>query len=542
MAKKSEPQETLQADVPDAASAAPPPGKTVEDKIEELQRHKGEAIHAGSQKAVERQHAKGKLTARERIEILLDPGSFHEFDAMARHRSHGFGIENDRPLSDAVVTGWGTVNGRKAFVFSQDFTVFGGSLGEVMSEKVCKIMDLAISTGAPVIGLNDSGGARIQEGVVSLASYGYIFDRNVRASGVVPQISVIMGPCAGGAVYSPAMTDFIFMVKESSHMFITGPEVIKTVTGEEVTFEQLGGAMTHASKSGIAHFVAEDEKHCLEMVRYLLSFLPANNMEDPPFYPSTDPADRQEQGLVDLMPDESNKPYDMHQVITHVVDDGEFFEVFPHYAMNILTGFARLNGHAIGIVANQPQVLAGVLDVYSSEKAARFVRFCDAFNIPLVVFVDVPGFLPGTDQEWGGIIRRGAKLLFAFSEATVPKIQVITRKAYGGAYVVMNSKSIRADVAFAWPTAEIAVMGAEGAVNIIHRKDIDNADDKAARRTDLVAEYAEKFANPWSAAERGYVDDVIDPRETRPRLVDALEMLLTKRETLPPRKHDNIPL
>jgi len=542
MAKKTEPKDdTTQADGTDGAPATAPAAGTVEDKLDAMQRLKDEAIHAGSAKAIERQHAKGKLTARERIELLLDPGTFRETDALARHRTVAFGIEKDRPLSDAVVTGWGTVNGRKVFVFSQDFTVFGGSLGEVMSEKVCKIMDLAMQTGAPVIGLNDSGGARIQEGVVSLASYGYIFDRNVRASGVVPQISVIMGPCAGGAVYSPAMTDFIFMVKDTSHMFITGPEVIKTVTGEEVTMEQLGGAMTHASKSGIAHFVAEDEKHCIEMVRYLLSFLPQNNMEDPPFYPSADPVDRREQRLVELMPDEPNKPYDMHEVITLTVDDREFFEVFPHYAMNIITGFARLNGHAIGVIANQPKVLAGVLDVYSSEKAARFVRFCDAFNIPLIVFVDVPGFLPGTGQEWGGIIRRGSKLLFAFSEATVPRIQVITRKAYGGAYVVMNSKSIRADVAFAWPTAEIAVMGPEGAVNIIFRKDIEKA-DVPSRRSDLVAEYSEKFANPWIAAERGYVDDVIDPRETRPRLIDALEMLMTKRETLPPRKHNNIPL
>jgi len=546
MAKKTKEtppeDEQIPADVADPAPATKPAGGSVEDKIDALKTRKDEAIHAGSEKAVERQHAKGKLTARERIELLVDPGSFHETDALARHRTVAFGIEKDRPLSDAVVTGWGTIHGRKTFVFSQDFTVFGGSLGEVMSEKVCKIMDLAMQTGAPVIGLNDSGGARIQEGVVSLASYGYIFDRNVRASGVVPQISVIMGPCAGGAVYSPAMTDFIFMVKDTSHMFITGPEVIKTVTGEEVSMEQLGGAMAHASKSGIAHFVAEDEKHCIEMVRYLMSFLPQNNMEDPPFYPSADPIDRREQGLVDLMPDEPNKAYDMHEVIKLTVDDGEFFEVFPHYAQNILTGFARLNGHAIGIIANQPMVLAGVLDVYSSEKAARFVRFCDSFNIPLIVFVDVPGFLPGTDQEWGGIIRRGAKLLFAFSEATVPRIQVITRKAYGGAYVVMNSKSIRADVAFAWPTAEIAVMGPSGAVNIIFRRDIEASGDPETRRTELVDEYTEKFANPWIAAERGYVDDVIDPRETRPRLIGALEMLLSKRETLPPRKHDNIPL
>jgi propionyl-CoA carboxylase beta chain len=499
-------------------------------------------MHAAPAEAVKKQHDRGKLTARERIDLLLDPGSFVETDRMARHRTHGFGIERNRPLSDAVVTGWGTIDGRKVFVFSQDFMVFGGSLGEVMSEKICKVMDLAAATGAPVIGLNDSGGARIQEGVVSLASYGYIFDRNVRSSGVIPQISVIMGPCAGGAVYSPAMTDFIFMVKDTSHMFITGPDVIRTVTGEEVTFEDLGGAMAHASKSGIAHFVAEDEQHCLQMVRYLMSFLPQNNLEDPPTFATSDPPDRQAQELVDLMPDEPNKAYDMHDVIKHVFDDGDFFEVFPHYAQNILTGFARLNGHAVGIVANQPMHLAGVLDIHSSEKAARFVRFCDAFNIPLIVFVDVPGFLPGTNQEWGGIIRRGAKLLFAFSEATVPRMQVITRKAYGGAYVVMNSKSIRADVAFAWPTAEIAVMGAEGAVNIVSRKELDKAEDKKGKRAELIADYTEKFANPYVAAERGYVDDVIDPRETRPRLINALEMLLTKRETLAPRKHGNIPL
>ncbi|MGH2794266.1 MAG: acyl-CoA carboxylase subunit beta, partial [Actinomycetota bacterium] len=406
----------------------------------------------------------------------------------------------------------------------------------------CKVMDLAAQVGAPVVGINDSGGARIQEGVVSLASYGYIFERNVRASGVIPQVSVIMGPCAGGAVYSPAMTDFIFMTKETSHMFITGPDVIKTVTGEEVTFEELGGAMTHASRSGIAHFVGEDERHTLQMVRYLMSFLPQNNLEDAPFFPPTDAADRREQGLVDIIPDSSNKPYDMRQVIKMIVDDGEWLEVFPHYAENILTGYARLNGHVVGIVANQPMHLAGCLDVTSSEKGARFVRTCDAFNIPLVVFVDVPGFLPGTNQEWGGIIRRGAKLLFAFSEATVPRIQVITRKAYGGAYVVMNSKSIRADIAFAWPTAEIAVMGPEGAVNIIFRKDLEKADDKVAARAEKIAEYTDRFANPYIAAERGYVDDVIDPRDTRPRLISALEMLLTKRETLPPRKHDNIPL
>ncbi|TML79438.1 MAG: acyl-CoA carboxylase subunit beta [Actinobacteria bacterium] len=541
MATKKKPAEEVVQEAP-AVEAARAQGATVEDKIDELIKRKDHALHAASAEAVKKQHDRGKLTARERIDLLVDPGSFVETDRMARHRTHGFGIDRNRPLSDAVVTGWGTIDGRKVFVFSQDFMVFGGSLGEVMSEKVCKIMDLAASTGAPVIGLNDSGGARIQEGVVSLASYGYIFDRNVRSSGVIPQISVIMGPCAGGAVYSPAMTDFIFMVKDTSHMFITGPDVIKTVTGEEVTFEDLGGAMAHASKSGIAHFVAEDEQHCLQMVRYLMSFLPQNNMEDPPTFATSDPPDRQAQELVDLMPDEPNKAYDMHDVIEHVFDDGDFFEVFPHYAQNILTGFARLNGHAVGIVANQPMHLAGVLDIHSSEKAARFVRFCDAFNIPLVVFVDVPGFLPGTNQEWGGIIRRGAKLLFAFSEATVPRMQVITRKAYGGAYVVMNSKSIRADVAFAWPTAEVAVMGAEGAVNIVFRKELDKADDKKTKRAELIADYTEKFANPYVAAERGYVDDVIDPRETRPRLINALEMLLTKRETLAPRKHGNIPL
>jgi acetyl-CoA carboxylase carboxyltransferase component len=541
LATKKKPADEV---VQEAPAVAPPraPGATVEDKIEDLINRTDHAVHAASAEAVKKQHDRGKLTARERIDLLLDPGSFVETDRMARHRTHGFGIERNRPLSDAVVTGWGTIAGRKVFVFSQDFMVFGGSLGEVMSENICKVMDLAAATGAPVIGLNDSGGARIQEGVVSLASYGYIFDRNVRSSGVIPQISVIMGPCAGGAVYSPAMTDFIFMVKDTSHMFITGPDVIKTVTGEEVTFEDLGGAMAHASKSGIAHFVAEDEQHCLQMVRYLMSFLPQNNLEDPPTFATSDPPDRQAQELVDLMPDEPNKAYDMHDVIKHVFDDGDFFEVFPHYAQNILTGFARLNGHAVGIVANQPMHLAGVLDIHSSEKAARFVRFCDSFNIPLVVFVDVPGFLPGTNQEWGGIIRRGAKLLFAFSEATVPRIQVITRKAYGGAYVVMNSKSIRADVAYAWPTAEIAVMGAEGAVNIVSRKELDKAEDRKGKRAELIADYTEKFANPYVAAERGYVDDVIDPRETRPRLINALEMLLTKRETMAPRKHGNIPL
>jgi len=541
MSPKKASRSSSELGAPASGPAIAPQTKSVEEKIAELEKRRAEATGAPKD-AVKRQHDRGKLTARERLEILLDPGSFVELDAMARHRAHGFGIERTRPYGDGVVTGWGTIDGRKVFVFSQDFLVFGGSLGEVFSEKVCKIMDLALETGAPVIGLNDSGGARIQEGVVSLASYGYIFERNVRSSGVIPQISVIMGPCAGGAVYSPAMTDFIFMTKETSHMFITGPDVIKTVTGEEVTFEELGGAMTHASRSGIAHFVGEDERHTLQMVRYLMSFLPQNNLEDAPFFPPTDPADRREQGLVDIIPDSSNKPYDMRQVIKLVVDDAEWLEVFPHYAENILTGYARLNGHVVGIVANQPMHLAGCLDVTSSEKGARFVRTCDAFNIPLVVFVDVPGFLPGTNQEWGGIIRRGAKLLFAFTEATVPRLQIITRKAYGGAYVVMNSKSIRADMAFAWPTAEIAVMGPEGAVNIIFRKDLEKTDDPKAARAEKIAEYTDRFANPYIAAERGYVDDVIDPRETRPRLIAALEMLLTKRETLPPRKHGNIPL
>ncbi|HVL63863.1 MAG TPA: acyl-CoA carboxylase subunit beta [Actinomycetota bacterium] len=514
----------------------------MEERLAELEALKAQADIAGGEEAIARQHERGKLTARERVQKLLDDGSFVELDALVRHRSHGFGIENRRPYSDAVVTGWGTIDGRKVFVFAQDFTVFGGSLGEVMAEKICKIMDLALETGAPVIGLNDSGGARIQEGPASLAGYGYIFDRNVRSSGVIPQISAIMGPCAGGAVYSPAMTDFTFMVAETSHMFITGPDVIKAVTGETVSQEELGGAMSHASKSGVAHVVAATDEDCLEQIRYLLSFIPSNNFESPPYFPPTDDPARACDDLIDLMPDSPNKPYDMHQVIGSVFDDGEFFEVHADWAQNILCGFARLAGHPVGIVANQPQVLAGTLDIASSTKGARFVRFCDAFNIPIVAFVDVPGFLPGTEQEYGGIIRHGAKLLYAFSEATVPRMTVITRKAYGGAYVVMNSKHIRADVSFAWPTAEIAVMGASGAVNIIHRKDIAAADDSDARRAELIADYTEKFSNPYVAAERGYVDDVIHPAETRRRLIKTLEMLRSKRETIPQRKHGNIPL
>ncbi|HYN35667.1 MAG TPA: acyl-CoA carboxylase subunit beta [Actinomycetota bacterium] len=512
------------------------------ERVEDLGARDREARLAGGEKAIERQHSRGKLTARERIDKLLDAGSFVETDMLVRHRSHGFGIEDKRPYSDAVVTGWGTIDSRKVFVFAQDFTVFGGSLGEVMGEKICKIMDLALATGAPVIGLNDSGGARIQEGAASLAGYGYIFDRNVRASGVIPQISAIMGPCAGGAVYSPAMTDFTFMVSETSHMFITGPDVIKTVTGQEVTQEELGGAMSHASKSGVAHFVAADDEDCLEQVRYLLSFLPSNNFESPPYFPPTDDPERKCTEVLDILPDSANKPYDMHSILKSVFDDGEFFEVHPHWAQNILCGFSRLAGHPVGIVANQPQVLAGTLDITSSTKAARFVRFCDAFNVPLIAFVDVPGFLPGTEQEYGGIIRHGSKLLYAFSEATVPRMTVITRKAYGGAYVVMNSKHIRADVSFAWPSAEIAVMGAEGAVNIIHRRAIAEAEDPEEARAGLIADYSEKFSGPYIAAERGYVDAVINPEDTRFKLIQSLEMLRSKRETIPQRKHGNIPL
>jgi acetyl-CoA carboxylase carboxyltransferase component len=512
------------------------------ERLEELAKRKEAAYHAGSEQAVERQHSKGKLLARERVEHLLDPGSFVELDLLARHRTYGMGMEDRRPYTDGVVTGWGTVDGRKVFVFSQDFTVFGGSLGEVFGEKIHKLMDLALSVGAPVVGINDSGGARIQEGVVSLASYGGIFHRNVKASGVVPQISVIMGPCAGGAVYSPAMTDFIFMVRETSHMAITGPDVVKTVTGEDVTLEELGGAMTHATKSGVATFVADDEESCLEQVRYLLSFLPANNLEEPPWFQPDDDPERTAPELVELMPASPNLPYDMHEVIRAVVDSGEFYEYFPHWARNLVCGFARLDGHVVGIVGNQPQVLAGVLDISSSEKGARFVRTCDAFNIPLVTFVDVPGFLPGTDQEYGGIIRHGAKLLYAYCESTVPRIQVITRKAYGGAYVVMNSRSIGADLAFAWPSAELAVMGPNGAVEIVYKRELEAAADPVARRAELVEEYTERYANPYIAAERGYVDDVIDPAETRPILIRSLAMLRTKREELPARKHGNVPL
>ena len=513
----------------------------MEEQLEDLRRRREEAYHAGSSRAVERQHAKGKMLARERIDYLLDEGSFHELDLLARHRAHASGLE-ERPYTDGVITGWGTVDGRKVFVFAQDFTVFGGALGEVFAEKIHKLMDLALKVGAPMVGLNDGAGARIQEGVVSLASYGGIFHRNVLSSGVVPQISVVLGPCAGGAVYSPAMTDFIFMVRESSHMFITGPDVVKTVTGEEVTLEELGGAMSHASKSGVATFVAADEKSCLDDVRYLLSFLPQNNMEEAPRADTDDDPERLCPELRELLPASPNLPYDMHAVISSVVDDGEFLEYFPHWARSIICGFGRVDGRTVGVVGNQPMVLAGVLDIESSEKAARFVRTCDAFNIPLLTFVDVPGFLPGVDQEYGGIIRHGAKLLYAYCEATVPRIQVITRKAYGGAYVVMNSKSIGADLAFAWPSAELAVMGPQGAVEIVYRRELQQAADPVARRAELVSEYTEKYANPYAAAERGYVDDVIDPAETRQKVAAGLAMLRTKREDLPRRKHGNMPL
>src|SRR5947209_3558258 len=516
--------------------------ETTEAKLAWLRELRAEALHAGSEKAVQRRREEGRLLARERAEQVCDPGSFVELDRYVRHRESNFGMLERRPYGDAVVTGYGTVFGRKVFVFSQDFTVFGGSLSEVFAEKICKIMDLALKYGCPVIGINDSGGARIQEGVVSLAGYAEIFWRNVQCSGVIPQLSLIMGPCAGGAVYSPAMTDFVSMVEGSSYMFITGPDVVKTVTGEEVTFEELGGAATHASKSGVAHFIAPDEEACLEDARYLLSFLPQNNVDPPPYSEPTDPAAREDPELDTLIPDDPAKPYDMKDVICRIVDDGEFLEVHERWAENLVCGFARLGGHSVGVVGNQPRALAGVLDIDSAVKAARFVRTCDAFNIPLVTFVDVPGFLPGTAQEWGGIIRHGAKLLYAYAEATVPKLAVITRKAYGGAYDVMSSKHIRADFNFAWPTAEVAVMGPEGAVNIVFRKELEVADDADARRAERIADYRERFANPYTAAERGYVDEVIEPRRTRPMLIDALETSLTKREPRPRRKHGNIPL
>jgi propionyl-CoA carboxylase beta chain len=516
--------------------------ETTREKLAWLEELREQALHAGAEQAVERQRAAGKLLARERAERLCDPGTFVELDRFVRHRESNFGMLERRPPGDAVVTGYGQVFGRRVFLFSQDFTVFGGSLSEVVAEKICKVLDLAGKYGCPVIGINDSGGARIQEGVVSLAGYAEIFWRNVQLSGVVPQISLIMGPCAGGAVYSPAMTDFVLMVAGSSYMFITGPDVVRTVTGEEVSFEELGGADAHATKSGVAHLTAADEVSALEDARYLLSFLPQNNRQPTPFDEPADPVDREAPELDGLVPDEATKPYDMHLVIEAVVDDGSFLEIQPYFAENVICGFARLGGFSAGIVANQPRALAGVLDIDSATKAARFVRTCDAFNVPIVTFVDVPGFLPGTSQEWGGIIRHGAKLLYAYCEATVPKLAVITRKAYGGAYDVMSSKHIRSDFNVAWPTAEVAVMGPEGAVNIVFRRELGDADDAEARREELIADYREAFANPYVAAERGYIDDVIEPRRTRPVLIDALRTAITKREPTPPRKHGNIPL
>jgi acetyl-CoA carboxylase carboxyltransferase component len=515
---------------------------TTEPKIRELREQRSKSRLGGGEERIETQHSRGRLTARERIDLLMDKGSFREIDAFVEHRTNDFGLDKQKYLGDSVVTGWGTISGRLVYIFSQDFTVFGGSLGEVHAEKICKIMDMAMKNGAPVIGLNDSGGARIQEGVVSLGGYADIFLRNTLASGVIPQISVIMGPCAGGAVYSPALTDFIVMVRNSSYMFVTGPEVVKTVTHEEVSFEELGGASVHSEVSGVCHLAVDSEADALYVIRKLLAYMPQNNMEDAPFVPNGDDPLRMEEALDSLVPDDPGKPYDIKDVIRLIVDEGAFFEIHETYAANIVVGFARLGGHSIGIIANQPAVLAGVLDINSSEKAARFVRFCDAFNIPIVTFVDVPGFLPGTGQEHGGIIRSGAKLLYAYCEATVPKLTVVTRKAYGGAYDVMSSKHIRGDVNLAWPSAQIAVMGPDGAVNIIFRKELAQAEDPVQRKAELVAEYRKKFANPYIAASRGYIDDIIEPRETRPRLINALEMLSNKRDSNPPRKHGCIPL
>ncbi|WP_374968505.1 acyl-CoA carboxylase subunit beta [Terrabacter sp. BE26] len=538
-----------QSSTPDPGGATGPDLTTTAGKLADLKRRVQEVANAGSERAVEKQHARGKKTARERIEMLLDEGTFIEMDKYARHRSTQFGQEKNRPYGDGVVTGYGTVDGRQVAVFAQDFTVFGGSLGEVFGEKIVKVMDFAMKIGCPVIGLNDSGGARIQEGVVSLGLYGDIFFRNVRASGVIPQISLIMGPCAGGAVYSPAITDFTVMVDKTSHMFITGPDVIKTVTGEDVGFEELGGALTHNTKSGVAHYMGTDEQDAVDYVKALLSYLPSNNLETPPAY-GVGEADLtvtdEDRWLDTCIPDSPNVPYDMKQVIEHIVDDGEFLEVQPLFAPNILTGFARVDGMSVGIVANQPTQLAGCLDIDASEKAARFVRTCDCFNVPVLTFVDVPGFLPGTSQEWNGIIRRGAKLIYAYAEATVPKITVITRKAYGGAYDVMGSKHLGADINLSWPTGQIAVMGAQGAVNILYRKELAataaDGGDVEAQRQELITHYEETLANPYIAAERGYIDTVISPSNTRMNVTRALRALQNKRETLPPKKHGNIPL
>jgi propionyl-CoA carboxylase beta chain len=537
----------MTSEAAEPASQAQPDLHTTAGKIADLERRRHEAIHAGSEKAVARQHARGKLTARERIERLLDPGSFTEFDELARHRAASFGMAANRPYGDGVVTGHGRVDGRPVCVFSQDFTAFGGSLGEVHGAKIVKVMDHALKTGCPVIGINDGGGARIQEGVVALALFADIFYRNVMASGVIPQISLIMGPCAGGAVYSPALTDFTLMVEGTAHMFITGPDVIRTVTGEDVTFEELGGAHAHGVKSGVAHYQAKDEQDCLDFARELLSYLPSNNLEEPPATGAD--ADLEDGAAQDadaeldtLIPDSPNQPYDMHTVITSVLDDGDFLELHAAFAPNIIVGFGRIAGGSVGVVANQPMHFAGCLDIDASEKAARFVRTCDAFNVPVLTFVDVPGFLPGTGQEWGGIIRRGAKLIYAYAEATVPKVTVITRKAYGGAYLVMGSKHLGGDVNLAWPTAQIAVLGAQGAVNILYRRELAAAADPDALRAERITEYEDAFANPYIAAERGYLDAVIRPAETRAAVARALRALRTKRQTLPPRKHGNIPL
>jgi propionyl-CoA carboxylase beta chain len=511
-------------------------------RIEKLRGLRAEGRQGGGPERVEAQHKRGRLTARERIELLLDKGTFRESDPFVLHRTNDFGLDKQKFLGDSVVTGWGTIDERLVYVYSQDFTVFGGSLGEVHAEKICKIMDMAMKNGAPLIGLNDSGGARIQEGVVSLGGYADIFLRNTLASGVIPQISAIMGPCAGGAVYSPALTDFIIMVRNSSYMFVTGPEVVKAVTHEEVSFEDLGGASVHSEISGVCHLATDTEADALYLIRKVLSYLPQNNMEDPPFVATGDDPLRMEESLDAIIPDDPSKPYDMKDVIQLIVDDGQFFETHECYAQNIVVGFARLGGHSVGIIANQPAVLAGVIDINASEKAARFVRFCDAFNLPILTLVDVPGFMPGTGQEHGGIIRSGAKLLYAYCEATVPKVTVTTRKSYGGAYCVMSSKHIRGDVNLAWPSAEIAVMGPDGAVNIVFRKELTQAEDPVQRKAELVAEYREKFANPYVAAARGFIDDVIEPRETRPRLINALEMLSNKRDSNPPKKHGCIPL
>jgi propionyl-CoA carboxylase beta chain len=514
------------------------------DRLEELRRRNAEAEEGGGPERRDRQHKEGKLSARERVDLLLDEGSFEELDKFVRHHCTDFEMEQQRPAGDGFITGYGRIDGRLVYVFAQDFTVFGGSLSEANASKITKIMDLAMRQGAPVIGLNDSGGARIQEGVMSLAGYADIFLRNTLASGVVPQISAIMGPCAGGAVYSPAITDFIFMTRDSSYMFVTGPDVIKTVTHEEVTKQELGGAMTHNEKSGVAHFVSRDDAECLAMIRELFSYLPSNNLEDPPRRSTDDPWDRASAVLNALVPEDPQKPYDIKDTIHEIVDEGEFFEVHEHFAKNLVVGFARLEGRPVGIVANQPAFLAGVLDINSSMKGARFVRFCDAFNIPLITFEDVPGFLPGTQQEFGGIIKHGAKLLFAFAEATVPKITVITRKAYGGAYCVMASKHIRTDINFAWPTAEIAVMGPEGAVNIVYKREIDRAPeaDREKLRREKTDDFRERFANPYVAAERGYIDAIIEPSQTRAKLITALRSLENKRDTNPKKKHGNIPL